>query len=131
MKIFRIAWRFFLLTLTGCQAPSARAHHWLMFNLPTRTPRSFLQDYFPAGQPPVNTGCAGLHIFFLCCILKCQPISPACRGPSGWQHSPQVYLNGVLLSECRALHFLNFMRFLSVHFSSLRETGVRTAPRWS
>ena len=71
-----------------------------MFNwCPPRPLGPFLQSCFPAGQPSAYTGaegCSSPEAGFCTrttspCSTSwgpCQPISPACRGPSGWQHDP-------------------------------------------
>ena len=66
---------------------------------PPGHPGPFLKSCFPESQPLVCTDawgqslpCAGLHTSLSWISLgSCCPISPACQGPSEWQHNHLVY----------------------------------------
>lgn len=96
---------FYLLAVLFLMQPkrllptfAARAHWW--FNLcQLASPDPFLLSSFPAIWPPACTGAwgyssrgAGLHIS-LCCASwdPSWPGSPACLGPSEWQHNHLMY----------------------------------------
>lgn len=74
------------------------AHCWLLFS--SRTPGPSLPRGFPAGW---------LQDISVYGTVPPQRISPACRGPYGWQQDPQVYQPGfvspaALLRACSAHH---------------------------
>lgn len=66
---------------------------------PPGLPGPFLQSCFTAVCCPACTGAwgcsfpvAGLHASpYWTSLSSCQPLSPACQGPSGWQRDPLVY----------------------------------------
>ncbi|KAK4826741.1 hypothetical protein QYF61_010994 [Mycteria americana] len=72
----------------------AKARCWLMFNLVSiRTPRSFSAKLLCCQSALSMYQCMGLFLprqrtlhFPLLNFMNWQPISPACPGPSGWQH---------------------------------------------
>lgn len=97
----RITSKVALLMPLRCHQPSLPQGQrvcagWCSVRRPPRPPEPFLEGGFLAGGFPAFTSTwncffpAGRFYISLCssCGELCQPISPACLGPSGWQIKP-------------------------------------------